>query len=536
MGFSIAWRERGLSGRAFLGIGLLVVFGTAGCRRQVTDTAPSDHREGPLTGPARGREIFLREWSPGFVPDSGGDGLGPVYNDTSCVACHNAGASGGAGPASKNVEILTALPVSGDLEGGSGQGDPSQGQPAGVAAAGDGAGGSSSGPAIPPSPEFEALAKRHSGFRSASSVVLHRFGTDPNFRAWRSNLLGDDRNLPQRVSDAKSSRPDPDERAKAEIEGLVERIRQRGTVEVGTFRDGKISLLLTERNTPPLFGTGLIDAIPGEVLKAAARKGHPGFPEIKGRVSYNKGARIGRFGWKAQIASLEEFVLTACSVELGLEVPGHSQAAVPNAPGYKAPGFDLEKAESEDLIGFVRSLPAPEVAMASGDLESRFRREGRDFFEAIGCATCHTPTIGAASGIYSDLLLHDMGQDLGDSGVYGSSAPDSVELATVGPAPPIDLKNLTGDMPSARPKGEEVIVGAKRVEWRTPPLWGFRDSGPYLHDGRAETLEEAVALHGGEATMTSERFFRLPHRSRLQIEAFLKSLIAPTPHASTVLR
>ncbi len=57
---------------------------------------------------ALGYEIFNREWLPDDPRSHGGDGLGPVYNDTSCVACHNAGGSGGAGPVSKNIEILSA--------------------------------------------------------------------------------------------------------------------------------------------------------------------------------------------------------------------------------------------------------------------------------------------------------------------------------------------------------------------------------------------------------------------------------------------
>ncbi len=67
---------------------------------------------------------------------------------------------------------------------------------------------------------------------------------------------------------------------------------------------------------------------------------------------------------------------------------------------------------------------------------------------------------------------------------------------------------------------------ASRFEWRTPPLWGFRDSGPYLHDGRAETLDQAVALHGGEAALITPKFFRLSATERRQVEAFLKSLTA----------
>ena len=68
---------------------------------------------------------------------------------------------------------------------------------------------------------------------------------------------------------------------------------------------------------------------------------------------------------------------------------------------------------------------------------------------------------------------------------------------------------------------------ATRQEWRTPPLWGFRDSGPYLHDGRAATLDQAVALHGGEGTSSARRYFMLSPEERLQLQAFLKSLVAP---------
>jgi CxxC motif-containing protein (DUF1111 family) len=60
-------------------------------------------------------------------------------------------------------------------------------------------------------------------------------------------------------------------------------------------------------------------------------------------------------------------------------------------------------------------------------------------------------------------------------------------------------------------------------------LWGFRDSGPYLHDGRADTLDQAVALHAGEATRIAQNFFRLKPSQRRQVEAFLKSLTAPDP-------
>jgi CxxC motif-containing protein (DUF1111 family) len=67
----------------------------------------------------------------------------------------------------------------------------------------------------------------------------------------------------------------------------------------------------------------------------------------------------------------------------------------------------------------------------------------------------------------------------------------------------------------------------KRQEWRTPPLWGFRNSAPYLHDGRAGSLEEAVAYHGGQAEPSAKLFFKLLPEERLRVQAFLRSLAPP---------
>ena len=74
------------------------------------------------------------------------------------------------------------------------------------------------------------------------------------------------------------------------------------------------------------------------------------------------------------------------------------------------------------------------------------------------------------------------------------------------------------------PTAGSVADGA---EWRTPPLWGYRDAGPYLHDGRAENLADAVKFHKGQAGDSAARFARLSSRQRAEIEEFLKALAAP---------
>jgi CxxC motif-containing protein (DUF1111 family) len=244
-----------------------------------------------------------------------------------------------------------------------------------------------------------------------------------------------------------------------------------------------------------LFGAGLIDALPDPVFFAAAQS-QP--EEIQGRVHQMKDGRIGRFGWKAQTATLRDFVLTACANELGLEVPDHHQAASPLDPDAEAKGLDLMGDECDALVAYVGSLPPPVETIPTDPQASRDVEEGRRLFTAIGCAGCHTPSLGDISGIYSDLLLHEMGESLGDQGnYYGLESPGS----------------------------------ASDTEWRTPPLWGIRDSGPYLHDGRAPSLAVAVARHGGQGAKSARRFRVLTLSELSQVRAFLRSLASPNPEA-----
>jgi RNA polymerase sigma factor (sigma-70 family) len=419
--------------------------------------APPRRRRDTPEEQAKGEALFAKEWLPDDPRSHGGDGLGPVYNDTSCVACHSLGAPGGGGPVNKNVVLVTA------------------------AQAGCG-----------PTASLDQLSP---GFRNSRSAVLHRFSTDPGYPAWRSRLAG-----PKGDNEDKS-KPGGDP-ITVRIFALREAASPERRAADQSSRSSAVNgfnLTMVERNTPPLFGAGLIDDIPSDALTALAES-QP--REIRGRVGRTREGRIGRFGWKAQIPSLHQFVRVACANELGLEVPGHSQAASPIAPGSKARGLDLDESECDALVAYVRALPAPVVVDPDGSQGTRDLRDGRRLFAEVGCTGCHAPALGDVKGIYSDLLLHDMGQSLSDPGSsYGLDSSEGVK----GPSP---------------------------REWRTPPLWGYRDSGPYLHDGRAQGLEEAIAFHDGQAAASAHRFFSLSWRERADVEMFLKSLMAPSAAAA----
>ena len=106
------------------------------------------------------------------------------------------------------------------------------------------------------------------------------------------------------------------------------------------------------------------------------------------------------------------------------------------------------------------------------------------------------------------------------------------ELSDPAPAVPAVSPNSGRSFGSGYGGGSISIASTSEIselsrEWRTPPLWGVRDSAPYLHDGRAATLEEAIAWHGGEAEESVEKFNDLLVTDRASLVAFLNTLVAP---------
>jgi CxxC motif-containing protein (DUF1111 family) len=267
---------------------------------------------------------------------------------------------------------------------------------------------------------------------------------------------------------------------------------------------------LSQRNTPALFGAKQIDDIPERVIIAGAKLQRTRWAGKKtdtedapvGRALHLANGKIGRFGWKGQMASLSDFVQAACANELGLSNPGQNQPTpLYTRTAMKSDRLDLTQRQCDELTAFCASLPKP-VEKLPEDVTPTQVDAGKKLFSRIGCADCHTPKLGDVDGIYSDLLLHRMSPDLVGGGSYGER-----------PIPPPGSDD-DGPAPS---------------EWRTPPLWGVADSAPYMHDGRAATLTDAILMHGGQGASAMNKFKVLGQDDKARLLSFMRSLRAPEP-------
>jgi CxxC motif-containing protein (DUF1111 family) len=263
--------------------------------------------------------------------------------------------------------------------------------------------------------------------------------------------------------------------------------------------------IVAKRMTTPLFGAGLIEAIPDSTIVLNALI--PRADGISGRASIitdvaSGRLRVGRFGWKAQQATLLAFAGDAYLNEMGITNRFFPHENAPNGNAALLTQYDTV-ADPEDVVDpatgksdidlfadFMRLLaPPPTVPLTFA------AKAGKSLFSQIGCSNCHTPAMTTGSNavaaldrrtvaLYSDLLLHDMGA-LGD-GIAQSAA---------------------------QPR-----------EMRTAPLWGLRARASYLHDGRAATVDAAIVLHDGEAAITRNRYTALSSAQKQQLLLFLGSI------------
>ena len=248
----------------------------------------------------------------------------------------------------------------------------------------------------------------------------------------------------------------------------------------------------SERQPSALFGLGLVAAIPSETLEALAAQQAGG--DTPGRVNRVSG-EVGRFGQKAQFPTLEAFIADALRNELGItnpRLPDEKPAAQSGGAACDLrPDLEDDGAAVAMLADFV-TLLAPPPRGPVGAAEQR----GEAIFHEVGCASCHVPSMRTGPSpiaaladrdvpLYSDLLLHDMGEYVADGIRQGE---------------------------------------AGGTDWRTPPLWGLGRRLWFLHDGRATDLRTAIELHNGEAKASRDRLFKRKRDDLQDVLTFLRSL------------
>jgi CxxC motif-containing protein (DUF1111 family) len=264
--------------------------------------------------------------------------------------------------------------------------------------------------------------------------------------------------------------------------------------------------IIVRRIPIPLFGAGLVEAIADDTILALADPDDRDGDGVSGRAAIvtDRGTgerRVGRFGWKAQHATLLAFSGDAYRNEMGITNDLFRDELAVGVDAARMRGCDpLPDTEDrpdpltrrrgiDNFASFMRLLAPPERAAADDAA-----REGERVFAAIGCAACHVPALTTAESrlplfdrrsvaLFSDLLLHDV------------ATGDGIRQASAG-----------------------------HDEMRTPALWGVRHRRPLLHDGSAATIADAILRHGGEAGRARAGYDRLGDDERSALLRFLNTL------------
>jgi CxxC motif-containing protein (DUF1111 family) len=265
-----------------------------------------------------------------------------------------------------------------------------------------------------------------------------------------------------------------------------------------------------------MIGLGLAEQIPAEDILALADPDDRDGDGISGRPNWTRAPEtgtvmLGRFGWKAGMASIRSQSASAFAGDIGISTPlvnlphgdcTENQPECLSMPTGEQDRLGVSEAPDPvlDLVTFsAQTLGVPERR----DVDDPGVLRGKEAFYGAGCASCHVPKFVTSRDAenpahrfqliwpYSDFLLHDLGEGLADH----------------------------------RPEGQ-----ADGYEWRTPPLWGIglteTVSGHtfFLHDGRARSLVEAILWHGGEAQAARDAFAAMSQATRDDLVAFLESL------------
>lgn len=407
-----------------------------------------------------GRGHFHRRWVV-FAGVNGDWGLGPTFVADRCSVCH-VGAGRGAPPAAagqqlRSMIVRVSLPGTDDLGGP--RPDPHYGdQLQNDSLQGRSADDAYSTDPVPPEADlFVEWTMRTVNFADGESIELRQ----PRLR--------------------------------------IENLR------FGPLGEGA---MISLRNTQPLIGLGLLEAVPEETLRAIARaqvaEGIHGRPnEVWDALG--KRLALGRFGWKANQPSLKQQIAAAAIGDMGVTSELYQTQNCPPVQALcldETPGAPIELIDNDwkEMEFWLQGLAVPARRAVT---DPAFVR-GEALFAEARCSVCHVPELRTAAKVphlpqlanqpiraYTDLLLHDMGEDLADG----------------------------------RP---DFAAGPR--DWRTPPLWGLglskavNGSTALLHDGRARTIAEAILWHGGEAAWSRERFRNMSRPDREALQFFVDSI------------
>lgn len=250
-----------------------------------------------------------------------------------------------------------------------------------------------------------------------------------------------------------------------------------------------------QRNSPPVFGSGLIEGIPDEVILSNADPDDADGDGISGKAHLRTNAdgspatpAVGRYGWKAQISNIHGFVLDAMANELGITAADDGSGLANPADTDAVSDPEISNEDVESVAFYILNLAPPARKTPVDATEEAQINAGDAVFAEIGCNRCHIPSLAGRDGpvaAYSDFLLHDVA-----------------------------------------PEGYVGIVDGNAAgrEFRTSPLWGIRFSAPYMHDGSSETLRDAIRAHHAEADESTQQYELLSEEKKLQLDAFLQSL------------
>ncbi|MDI1443901.1 di-heme oxidoredictase family protein [Polyangium sp. 6x1] len=326
--------------------------------------------------------------------------------------------------------------------------------------------------------------------------------------------------------------------------------------------DGDRQSSALARNPPSLVGAGLVELVAREMsaelgrarealVARAKAEGKPArgplvakgvaFGELEARpdgrldgtsvLGVDTDLVVKPFGWKGHFASLRDVVEDELNVHHGMQstwLVAHGDPARVGAFGGTDPDGDgitdeVREGQVTALVLFLamQEVPVTDTPVDQDHVVALGKGEAR--FQALGCATCHVPSLTLESAVYS-LPSREGG------------APIRVDLqkdaALPRIAPPFDGGPLRLYLYSDLKRHDmgpglaerEADRAVRPGTFLTRPLWGIARSRPYLHDARAPTLEDAILLHGGEAQAARDAFAALSEPERGELRVFLTSL------------